>query len=99
MFKQFSPTVNRLDNFFFSNVEMQLPNELASILKIVLSLSHGQASVGRSCSVNNTILKDKMKCESIIARKTIIDHMKGLKAHTVSLTKDLLRSEKLSRSR
>ena len=41
MFKQFSPTVNRLDDFFSSNVETHLPNEFASILKILLTLSHG----------------------------------------------------------
>ena len=41
MFKQFSPTVNRLDDFFSNNVETHLPNEFASILKILLTLSHG----------------------------------------------------------
>ena len=101
MFKQFSQTVDCLDDFFFNNVEMQLANELTSILKIVLILSHGQANVERSFGVNNTILKDKMKCESITARKTMIDHMnsKGLRAHTVPVTNDLLHSVKLSRFR
>ena len=101
MFKQFSPTVNRLDDFFLNNMEMQLPNELASILKILMIVSHRQASVERSFNVNNTILKDNMKCKSITARKTIINHMKskGLKAHTVPVTKDVLHSVKLSRSR
>ena len=80
---------------------MQLANELTSILKIVLILSHGQANVERSFGVNNTILKDKMKCESITARKTMINHTnsKGLRAHTVPVTKDLLHSVKLSRFR
>ena len=84
IFKQFNPTVNRLDDFFFNNVERQLPNELAS-KKILLILSHRQASVKRSFSVN-TILKENMKCNSITARKTIINHLKskGLKAYTVS---------------
>ena len=101
MFKQYSPTVSRLDNFLFNNMEMQLPKELASVLKIALTLSHWQASVKRSFIVNNIILKDNTKCESINARKTIIDHMKskGLKAHTVPVTKDLLHLVKLSRSR
>lgn len=89
MFKQFSPTVYRLDNFLFNNVEMQLPNELASILKIVLIFSHWQASIERSFSVSSIILKDNMKCESINARKTIINHMKSkrLKALTIPVTK------------
>ena len=91
MFKQFSPTVNHLDDFFFNNVEVQLPNEFVSIFKIVMIPSHRQLSV---------ILKDNMKCESVNARKTIIDQMKskGL-AHTVPVTKDLLHSVKLSISR
>ena len=57
---------------------MQLPNELASILKIVLILNHGQASVKRSFSVNNTILKNNLKYKSITARKTIINHMQWI---------------------
>ena len=100
IFKQFNPTVNRLDDFFFNNVERQLPNELAS-KKILLILSHRQASVKRSFSVNNTILKENMKCKSITARKTIINHLKskGLKAYTVSRMKDLLYLVKQSRFR
>lgn len=45
-------------------------------------------------------MKDNMKCESITARKNI-NHIKnkGLKAHTVPLTKDLLHSVILFRSR
>ena len=67
---------------FFNNVEAQLPNELVSIFKIILILSHGRASIEKIC-VNNTILKDNTKYKYITARKTIIDHMKtnGLKAH------------------
>ena len=42
-----------------------------------------------------------MKCESINARKTIIDHLKNkeLTAHTVPLTKDFLHLLKLRKSR
>ena len=45
-------------------------------------------------------MKDNMKCESITARKNI-NHIKnkGLKAHTVSLTKYLLHSVLLFGSR
>ena len=85
---QFSPTVNCCDDLFFNNLEMQLSNELASILKIVLILSHGQISVKRNFSVNKTILKNN-KCN-----KTIIDHMKSK-----GFTKDLLHSVNVSRSR
>ena len=87
--------------FFFNNVEIKLPKELASSLKIVLVLSHGQASVERIFSVNNTIMKDNLKSESVTARKVIIDHMrsKELKAHSLPITKNLVHSVKQSRRR
>lgn len=63
MLKQFNPTVNCLINYF-NNIEAQLSNELASILKIVLILSHGQANIEKICG-NKTIVKDNMKYSHI----------------------------------
>ena len=93
MVKQFSPTVNCFDYFFFNNVEMQLPNMLALTLKIILILSHGQASFKKS--VNNTILNNNINCEINCEKNHQLSHEKQ-RVHIVLLTKDLLYLVKLS---
>ena len=42
---------------------------------MILTLSHGQAAVERSFSINESVVDVDMKEESIVARKTIKDHM------------------------
>ena len=46
---------------------------LAFVIKMILTLSHGQAAVERSFSINKSVVDVNMK--SIVARKTIKDHM------------------------
>lgn len=101
IFKKFDPSKKRLDDFFFHDLPTSIPAELSSILKLVFTLSHGQASVERGFSVNNIVLKTNMKPESITARKIIIDHMrsKELQPHTLPINRKLLRSVNLSRQR
>ena len=42
---------------------------------MILTLSHGQAAVERSFSINKSVVDVNLKEESIVARKTIKDHM------------------------
>ena len=42
---------------------------------MILTLSHGQAALERSVSINKSIVEVNMTEESIVARKTIKDHM------------------------
>ena len=65
-FKSFDCEKDRLDEFFFP-VSFSIPEELKSVLILILVLSHGQASVERSFSVNNTILKVNMEKTSIVS--------------------------------
>ena len=47
-------------------------------MKVILTLSHGQASAERSFSVNNTVINVKMSEDSVVAKvakKIIKDHM------------------------
>ena len=104
MFKQFNPTFKSSESFewlLFQQRGNAASKWVGINLKNVLILSHGQASDESSFCVSNTIFKDNLKCKSITARKTIIDHMKSkwLKTHTVPGTKDLLHSVKPYRSR
>ena len=100
-FKSFDCEKDRLDEFFFSTVSFSIPEELKLVLILILVLSHGQASVERSFSVNNTILKVNMEKTSIVSRKIIVDHMRNnsLLPWTITLAKELIRSVKGARQK
>ena len=68
------------------------------MVKLVLTLFHGQASVEREFSINNIVDNNNMKEHTIMAKKYIIDHMNSheLKPDTVEINKDLFKSVKIA---
>ena len=44
-----------------------MPTELQSVLKLILVLSYGEASVERGLNVNKTVLKDTMSGKSVVS--------------------------------
>ena len=62
----------------------------------VIKLSHGQASTEQQYSVNNTVLDEDMKEESLVVRKHITDHMqsKELMPYSIEINKNLYSSFK-----
>ena len=100
-FKSFYSGKERLDNFFFQVVTFTIAAKLKSILKLVLVLSHGQASIERGFNLNETILKVNMNEKSVIAREIIIDHMQknNLNPTSITITKKLIMSVKAARQK
>lgn len=95
-------TSQRLDEFFFSIVSLQGDTKgFASILRLILTLSHGQACVERGFSINNTALLTNMKPNSLIAHKTIVDHMQrnNRKRHNLFSSSKITRIVKAARIR
>ena len=60
--------------FFFPNLNQSHP-DLSFILKLMLVLNHGQASVERGFSLRNVTLKDNISELSLDSKRLIIDHM------------------------
>ena len=91
----------RLDDFFFQKPTLKIPNELKSILKLVLVISHGQASVERGFNTNKSISKANLSEKSMVSRKMIIDHMqkKNLLPSTIELTNKFIKSVKCAHQR
>ena len=54
---------------------MKSIEKVAEVLKIVLSLSHGQASVGRDFSVSKSLLVENLSAKSLISQHLVYDHM------------------------
>ena len=49
------------------------------VFKLLLCLSHGQASVERGFGVNSNLLVENMHEDSLIVQRIVHDHMKSLK--------------------
>ena len=93
-FQEFDRSETRLDDFYFKIIGIKQYPNLARVVKLVLTLSHGQASVERQFSVNNSVLDVNMKEDSIVARKLIRDHMlaHSLTPESFTITKPLITS-------
>ena len=67
------------------------------VFKLLLYLSHGQASTERGLSVNSNLLVENMNEDSLIAQRIIHDPMKSLKleAYEVKVTKNCLDNVKV----
>ena len=74
-FSGFCSKESRLDDFYFKTVGIGKYKELSFVLKLLLTISHGQASVERGFSYNNTVLKTNMSPETVIAKRIIKYHM------------------------
>ena len=87
----------RLDDFFFQDlkVEDSYP-DLALIMKVVFTLSHGQASVERGFNDNNVVLKQNQKDNTVVSRRFIKNYMSAnnFLPHTAPITQGLVKSFK-----
>ena len=99
IFQSFSCDETALDDFFFKLVGMEKYKDLSFLLKIVLTLSHGQAE--RSFSLGNALLNYNMSQDSIKAKKVIKDHMLSnrLEPHTIHISNQLIRSVTTARQK
>ena len=89
-FRCFDSSTKDLDEFYFNDIDLQSFKELSFLVKIRLTLSHGQASAERSFSVNNTVINVNMSQDSIVAKKIIKYHVisNKLTPESVQITKN-----------
>ena len=91
-FESYDRKLCRLDEFYFSKIGVEKFPDFCLVIKLVLALSHGQASVGRGFSVNENLMVENLKESSLIARRIIYDHMKSKEPNpeTTDITKHLV---------
>ena len=94
-------TLPALDEFYFNIVKVPKFKELSSLLKIILSLSHGQDDVERGFSLNSCVLQDNIADKSIVSKRLIKDYhlSSNKKPHPVDIRKELRSSCAKARSR
>ena len=96
---KFTHPKDRLDDFYYQHACISNYKELSFVVRLFLTLSHGQAAVERGFSINNTSVKTNMTPVSIISRRIIKDHLiaNQLKPHTVHITASLIKSFRSAR--
>jgi hypothetical protein len=98
-FKLFDKENQSLDELYFSEMNNCIEvSNVWPVMKILLLLSHGQASVKRSFSVNKEVSEQNMSEQTLVARRMIKDHICSVEGLTnVIVTQDLLNSAQGSR--
>ena len=96
----FNKFADWLDHFLFhGEIGLEKYPELAGVANIILTLSHGKASVARGFSERNIIIKDNQSTKSMVSMRVVKDHMRAnsLKPETVKIDNPLICSVKSSR--
>lgn len=70
-FKNFDPTITRID-VFYSN-RLNHGSKLFSFVKMMMVLSHGQATVERGFSINKEVEVENLKQENHVAQRIVCD--------------------------
>lgn len=100
MFSSFNSSTQRVDEFFSTLMAGDTYAKLLDTVKLVLVLSHGQASVERGFSVNKEVEVEHMKAESLVAQRLICDHIRAVGGVlNVPVTKKLLVSASMARQK
>ena len=100
-FLKFSKLKDRLDEFYFSSVrELDEYPQLCKVIKMVLTLSHGQASVERGFNINEAMLQPNLMSKSLTSQRLVYDHMKAhnSSAESVVIMKQLRDSVKMAKN-
>ena len=101
VFIEFNSESGRLDDFYFKKYDINRYKELAADVKVLLTLSHGQASVEQGFCENTTVLAQNTRVESIVARHLIKDHLVSnrLQPQTIDITNEMMLRVKISHQR
>ena len=94
LFEGFNRASTRLDHFYFNSekIRLKIPNELGKVLKLIFTLSHGQAEVERGFSHNKSITKENMSATSFVSKRVTRDHMiaNSLLPHSIEINPVML---------
>ena len=96
-FQKFDKTTNRIDCLYYSIMSDKIDyRKLWSVLKKLLLLSHGQASVERGFSINKDVSDTNIKGTNLVARRVVKDHLSKIRgSQNVYITKVLAKKLKM----
>ncbi|CAM4672851.1 unnamed protein product [Leuciscus chuanchicus] len=77
-FRDFDPKAERVDTLLYETMGTNPSfSRLWDVVKVVLVLSHGQASVERGFSINKELIVENQKELSLVAQRLIVDHVRA----------------------
>jgi hypothetical protein len=91
-FSTFSTSKDRLDTFYYTAVGDKADfTQLFSVIRLILVLSHGNASVESGFSVNSDMLVENLREESLVAQRIVYDAMQAAGGLTaININKSML---------
>ena len=91
----------RLDDFYFRDINITKYPDLAFVVKLVLTLSHGQASVERGFSVDKAIIINNISIDCIVGKHLVRDCMltNNPRPHNAQITSNLKVAYKSARQK
>ena len=91
---------NRLDELLFSHMSETKYSLLLKVIRLILVLSHGQASVERGFSINKQVEVENLKEQSLVAQRLLCDHVKTVGGvSNVTINNKLLVSSAMARQK
>ena len=92
---------DRVDTFYFDRLVNEADlKELWKVVKLLLTLSHGQATVERGFSSNKEVMVENLAQHSLVAQRVICDHVHSVGGVlNVAFSKELLLSAASARQR
>ena len=101
-FKSFNHSLecNRLDELLISHMSETKYSLLLKVIRLILVLSHGQASVKRGFSINKQVEVENLKEQSLVAQRLLCDHVKTVGGvSNVTINNKLLVSSAMARQK
>ena len=90
-----------MDEFYFHKIGVATYQDVAFVIRLLLTLSHGEAAVERGFSHNNALLKVNVNPETVISKRVIKDHMlaHNLKPYSIDISPAMVKSFKAAHSK
>ena len=94
VFSSFDEETTRLDHFYFKSIMIGRYEIISFILKIIFTVSHGQVSVKRGISLNDSVNQTNIAPETIISKRLIKDYILANKiaVDKVDITRDMIKA-------
>ena len=83
-----------MDEFYFHKIGVAKYQDVAFVIRLLLTLSHGQGAVEWGFSHNNALLKVNMNPETVISKRVIKDHVvaNNLKPCLLDISPEMVKS-------
>ena len=94
VFSSFDEETTRLDHFYFKSIMIGCYEVISFTLKIIFTVSHGQVSVKRGISLNDSVNQTNIAPETIISKRLIKDYILANKiaVDKVDITRDMIKA-------